>query len=440
MSFYVVRKDEHLGPFTVSALKKLYKDGKLKPESLLWKEGMKEPLSFGRIFFKRKATSAKSQLPPLPTVGKDKIVLPPLPGESVQKKSKAIQENKKVEVIKEDPAKKPRWVLYSVVCFIFMMSLGIALYMYGRSLALNSSFARPELMSLSDYNRLKRVSSLNPEKNQFNYALSQDKKSLWIATNSPLHSKVEVKLSSIKERSLGGDISLTAHGELKNNLIELSEFKFSKGTRLVDALYEIEINSYGKDETPFYHEYYHSFSKKINYKSKAFISNFSATEFKKILGKMILKKKRNTLEFWSEIAQKYQTVKVITEQIRKGIETALMGREKNWKLSVLNFENKYKASWGKFFTEFVKANDKSYISYSKKKFENKKKVLAYYNNLSNLAIQIGEESMKTLEDLQAVNYLQLTQAQKDIFKQKTTQALKNIEQNCDEKINEIKAL
>ena len=155
---------------------------------------------------------------------------------------------------------------------------------------------------------------------------------------------------------------------------------------------------------------------------------------------MILKKKRNTLEFWSEIAQKYQTVKVITEQIRKGIETALMGREKNWKLSVLNFENKYKASWGKFFTEFVKANDKSYISYSKKKFENKKKVLAYYNNLSNLAIQIGEESMKTLEDLQAVNYLQLTQAQKDIFKQKTTQALKNIEQNCDEKINEIKAL
>ncbi len=141
----------------------------------------------------------------------------------------------------------------------------------------------------------------------------------------------------------------------------------------------------------------------FKYVGQGLLTSFAKKDFYKQLKKYLKKKESNTKDFWSELNQKYSTVLSITGQIKEGINVIFEGGAKDWSLKILNFEKEYQTKWGQFFTEFVKANDRSYKKISSKNFENRESVLASYNHLTELAVQIGEESMAVLENLQNYN-------------------------------------
>ncbi|MBT4791504.1 MAG: hypothetical protein HON90_08030, partial [Halobacteriovoraceae bacterium] len=147
----------------------------------------------------------------------------------------------------------------------------------------------------------------------------------------------------------------------------------------------------------------------------------------------------NTNLFWQELAQKYQTIKVITEQIKQGFAKVFIGPHQKWHQRVKLFENEYKSQYGIFFTEFVKANEASYEKLMKKTFKNSQEVLASYSYLSTLATDIGEQSMDILEELQTFDVKRMTPASKEQLRQNIMSKLEVIITKSDEKMSQLES-
>ena len=470
MEWFILNKDEHLGPFSEDSIKSFFQEKKIGEDQLIWKEGWDEPQTFVEVFSSKASSDLPPDLPPLPPeafIDSKPVESRPKPNEKTTKVSKPVQtvevktnpkplkvKNQEIREneeslelnISDDPVEhseevsggkkaKKYAIIFSSVIIIMMIGLGIWIYFEA-----NKRFHRPSLMALKDYNRLLNASKEPLGKSNFEFALSKDKKSLWLSTNIPLEGSVILSLKGIQGKTLGEVVELSALGELSNFLIDLKRLKFKQGSRLVDGVYEVQISSNQILELPWFQRFFYDGPREITWTEKRLISTFGVKEFKKQLARLNKAKKNNTKDFWLEIGEKYKTVMMITGQIRGGVESIFSQEEADWKSKVLNFENKYKTTWGQFFTEFVKANDKSYAKYVNKNFEDQAKVLEYYNNLSNLAIQIGEESMRVLEGFQEQDFSKVTGSEKDEKVLEATSGFMNIEKQCEEKIKEIKSL
>jgi hypothetical protein len=170
---------------------------------------------------------------------------------------------------------------------------------------------------------------------------------------------------------------------------------------------------------------------------KVLISSLDIKSFKKQLQRFLKRKFHNSKSYWQEIIQKYQTVKMITDQIKVGFDQLFFKQPAPWPKRIVNFETQYRNKWGQFFTEFVKANESSYEKLSVKKFDDKQKVLASYNNLSNLAIKIGETAMVALERLQAFDFKNATEESIKKLNQENSLEFVKIMESCEQKAKEL---
>ena len=488
MDYFILKDNEHLGPYGADVIVRFLKQGKISKNQLLWREGLSKPRRFDDLFKPVKKKHLKKEIP---TVSQKKVTtntlavkLPPLPIEaqipnidnipSVRRYKKKVQPKRAIHIETYTPSLKDqvidktkefgKWSYPLIVEFartskditlhlkelkishkrlkqvsVFMVLLVVVAFGI-KFIPKGVDLDRPAKMSLTDFNRLKKIVGLPTLKTQLGYVLSKDKKTLWVATNLKGSGEVTAKFKSIKNRSLGQAVEFYSTGQLSNHLVEFKKFKFNKGARLFDALYEIEIKSTKPLSLSYWDKMKGENSIVMNYVGKGLVSSYNATQFKTLLGKMIQQKRKNTKDFWLEIGEKYKTVKMITSQIQDGIDDIFNKNKDQWEMGIINFENQYRQSWGQFFTAFVKANDKSYAKYAKKKFEDKAEVLAYYNNLSNLAIQIGENSMATLEVLQGLNLEKVTSEMWDEIHEKAIQEFKKIQDQCDENMKKIEQL
>ncbi len=334
----------------------------------------------------------------------------------------------------EEGEKKKKWAKVILVVVLLFAVLGGGVFWF---LNQKTELIRPSNMSLKDFNRLKETVAMGGIVNQFSFALSKDKKTIWVATNNPLSGKVFVKIKGIKNEALGDYIEAKGSGELKDHLIEIKNLKFVLGSRFVDGIYEVAIESTSNLEVPIQRRFLHENNTKIKYVGKVLISNFDMKTFKKQLKKYLAKKFNNSQSYWQEIVQKYQTVKMITDQIRVGFEDLFKNQKAPWDKKIVNFEAQYRNKWGQFFTEFVKANEASYEKLALKKFEEQEKVLASYNNLSNLAINIGETAMVALEKLQGFDFSKADEKSINALMKNNSNEFQKIITSCDEKIKEI---
>jgi hypothetical protein len=484
MEWFLIKQNEHLGPFSEDAIHQLFSSKEIVGSTFIWREGWKEAQTYSKTFLE-----VGEIIPPKPAVPKKLVKtkespilnvgdlppdLPPIPLDAIPAVSKKIvdltepespqveitpseskQVLKKIKPAISSKSLKNNQVTMSniepsvencnksffkkvkiVVALTLLIFISIPSVLYYQSKT--SVFSRPKLMTMRDYKKLKMTAMSDESELKFSFALSKDKKSIWIATNNPAEGEIYVNMKSVTNRSLGKTVEFNASGKLENKLVVLNKFQFIKGSRFVDGLYSVELSTTEKLNIPLHHKFFTTHNTEFKYVDQTVVTSLSIKDFKRQLSKYLKMKKSNSNEFWIEITEKYKTVKMITGQIRDGIKDIFKGEPEDWSKKIIEFENKYKTNWGQFFTAFVKANELSYKRYVSEKVEDPVKVLATYNNLSKLAIMIGEESMSSLEALQAFNGKGETSENKIILQEKTTEKLSGIIEKCEEKISEIK--
>ncbi|MDH5414733.1 MAG: DUF4339 domain-containing protein, partial [Flavobacteriaceae bacterium] len=79
MEWFVIKENEHFGPYSEQALRQMHFDGIVHNSSLIWREGFENPKSYNDVFY------SSSKLPPIPTEEEYLRDLTRLEVESVQK-------------------------------------------------------------------------------------------------------------------------------------------------------------------------------------------------------------------------------------------------------------------------------------------------------------------------------------------------------------------
>ena len=161
--------------------------------------------------------------------------------------------------------------------------------------------------------------------------------------------------------------------------------------------YEIELYTPSRLEKPIFN-FLNGFKTQFQFFQKVLISTMKPEEFEKALATYSSKKKYNETQFWSELKQKYQTLKMITLQIQDGVRDVFDGSGSNVEKINL-FETQYKNKYGNFFTNFIITNEKSYENLVQKNFPDKVDIISNYTRLSKLARSIGIESVGVMEKL-----------------------------------------
>jgi hypothetical protein len=488
MEWFVIYNNEHLGPFSERVLHQLFSEGDLNEQSLIWREGLenavtyeaqflftKEELTFKPLVqivekFETKSKPKNHQseeedddLPPaLPTealVRKDQPKTKTKtrhmsPEVKVEKKSREVPETrpetlKKVQEINEIATEQIELMatkiqkegqknkLYFFLGIFLLLILIFPLGFYIKSTYI--TFSRPSLMSIDDYTRLKDVSLDKSFDNKFALATSSDRSTIWLSTNIPYEGEVYIKLKSIKDKTLSNaEIELQGQAKLRGKLVTFENWTFNKGTKLVDGYYNVEAYTITDLTIPLIEKYSPKRKQQFRFFDQVLISPMPASEFNKMLTSVTKEKVTNDQTFWIELKQKYETIKVITTQIRDEMETAFSNSNSRWEEELKKFELKYKREFGAFFTSFVIQNDESYEALKAKEFSNKMEIIANYTRLSNLAKDVGKVSMDIFHQMESFDGLD--DARKENLRQEASQKLGEIIRTCEEKIQMIQTL
>ncbi|MCO4752831.1 MAG: DUF4339 domain-containing protein [Bacteriovoracaceae bacterium] len=436
MNWFVIKENEHLGPFQDEDLKRLHINGEISNSTMLWRDGMGKAQSYEDLFVEVAPPAFNI---PIPTEEEDEVP-PPLPPEVLKAPSKqhlvssVSEAAEKVEsVVPEfNPPPTPVAVpteqaqdepiaeqhleddvepesnsrgpnLFKIfatiaVLLIIIGGAGAGWFYYASQF---KPFPRPNKMSLNDYNKLIQTAQKEGQ-NQFAIAMAGDKSGLWVATNSPFRGEVSLKLNSIDGKVLSTKkVVAQSTGTLENRVIEFKNFEFEQGQRLVDGMYNVEIRNSSNLEVPLVAK----FSKKqqsFDFSQQMLLTSFSKEAFERALTSFEEKQKTNDSIFWEELLQKYQTVNAMSLKIEKAMSKIFQSDSNHWNNSIENFEKEYIRNFGNFFTSFVIQNEFAYEDLKRKEFHNKVEVVSSYTRLTKIAKRVGAETMRALELLKSV--------------------------------------
>lgn len=483
MEWFVIYNSEHLGPFSETVMHQLYKEGDVKDETLVWREGMDDPVSYRDQFILK---TEELDFRPLEEVSEsveevlwesdeeeDDEVPPPLPPSVIESNLKnetkeevtveqpevqqedileeeADEDNdedaqdylnhlvddeilEEAQRIESSSKKKKSFLFASIIIFVVFLIPGLV-YIKNSYL----SFSRPSMMSIGDFERLEEVSKDPSFTNKFAIALGQERARIWMSTNIPYEGEVILKLKAIKEKTLtNSEVIAMSKGYLKGKLVVFDEWTFTQGMKLVDGYYHVEALTTRDLEVPLILKLYPSRKTQFRFFDELLISKLSKKEYDEALGKTKKELTRNDLEFWDELKQKYRTIKMITLQIKTEMDRAFDSKNIMWIEELKKFENKYKREFGAFFTNFVIQNDESYKKLKEKKFSNKIEIISNYNRLSRLAKDIGRVSMDVFHEMETFDGID--DARKEVIRKRADKELDQIINTCDQKINIIQA-
>lgn len=477
MKWFLIKQNEHYGPFKEEQLHSFFKRKKISKNTLVWLEGWAESKTYSNAFLEKTSESITSLQKEVDDEVKFVEDLPPeLPVEvqAIQLKKSAIsveastakfegkldkvdeidfieiEREEKLEVFDsiDEPGSnnEDSWgeitkkssnklipVFYGSIFILILFATGVWFY----SESQGNYFARPANMSFSHFEKLQKIAKVKKRSTDFGFTLSRDKKNIWISSNNPLEGEVLIEFKSIDGKTLGGKTQIKGSATLKNHLLVMDEFEFIEGSFITDGYYEVSLQSLRPLESSFFQKYFVKAEREVNFQEDVLISTLSRLDFNKSLKKVSAKKKENNSEFVKELAQKYKTIKMITTQIQSAVEKVFIGPVSEWRKRVDIFEKEYKRNFGIFFTRFVIANEDSYKSLMKMKFKNKNEVISNYSKLSTIARDIGVESMGILEDLESTKP-SLSRIKK--IKEKSRTRLNKIVKECELKLQEIQSI
>lgn len=493
MEWFLIKANEHLGPFDEEGLKALYRDGGFTADALVWREGWADAKTYEEVFLadenQFKPISESENIPieeDVKVVKSDELPpdLPPdLPIEDkkeephagvvetyVQKERSAIMENPLLDEVEEEtiPGQKieiqheengeeePEEVIdfnefefeydknekiilgrvkkIAILAIIVLVAFSGYLYFSDREII----FKRPTTMSLGDYERLVKSAKADSSELRFAFALASDKRTLWASTNNPLKGEVFINLESKKGRVLGRDVEVKAKGKLSKGLITFKDFQFVKGNRFIDGYYDVEIYTVDDLTVPLFQKFFKPTDKQFRFINEFLITSMLQVDFEKQLKEFSSKKMINAEDFWIEVYQKYQTIMEITKKIEQGFERILNAPEVRWNQEIKRFRDRYSREYGVFFTEFVRANEASYQVLTSKDFDDRIEIVGNYERLSALSKKIGKETVVLLADLEAANISNMNDEQRKQMKENALAPFKLIIAECERKLAVLK--
>lgn len=422
MKWFVIKENEHIGPYSEEDIKNLYAQGKLKNVSFLWREGMDEPRSYKSLFIDVQVEEIDDDVPPPlpPEVTTSKVEpeqeedLPPpepvaLKTPTSSEEAEALEESEVemdppeheiptyVVTQSEEGGKKSRSLKKVLIIALIVLVTGAASF-YFLQASSSKSFARPSKMGVRDFKRLMKGLAFD----KITAAISKDKTSIFVSVPQKLQGPVELKIRSFDGQVLSVDpIKANSTSMLSNHIVEFKEFNFDEGQRLVEGWYEFDLQSLGELESPFT-LFGEEESKQISFRTKALLTTKTVSDFGKALENFNEKNSDNSRQFWEELIQKYETMKAMALKIESDMRPIFESDASSWNASIDAFEASYTNNHGKLFTAFVIQNEKAYEDLKQQDFEDSVEVIANYTRLTKLAKSVGLETMNALDILREV--------------------------------------
>jgi hypothetical protein len=437
--WFVIRNDKHLGPFTLVELSEMSEKNKIDDNSQIWKNGFDSSKKYKDILLDLEGVPDLP--PPLPiealSLSEEKPTFEEIAEETeelaeVNSLDQVEQEIESIEV--DDIAKSinMKRSLIKVALALIPIALVLAGYL---SLPYFNKVTRPSKMLLSDFKSLETIIEEDRQENQFEFYVSKDRSSLWMGTNISYTGDLVFKFSTVNKKHLGEEeVEAIAYGKLENHIATFDSITFSKGQKIHEGFYTVEVYTVKALTIPFAKKYLSSKKNvEFRYFNTVYLGHLQIERFQQILSKRQADERKNENKFWEELRQKYLTIKMISLQIQAAIQRVFEINDLSWKKKVSLFEDEYKSKYGDFFTSFVIANEKSYNILKEKDFTDKLDIISNYTKLSRIAKNIGTHTMSVLHSLE------MATEQTSELQSESEARLKGIISICDQKIEMIDA-
>ncbi len=281
--WYIFQGTQHRGPFSVDELASMFREGNLKRETLIWKEGVSEwePIfkvpEYAFLFHEMPTTppvpamdislptGPKLEMPDLPP-----DLPPPMPALGAQKKSGSSTNHKKnltpapiafkdptrldlppvpelTEMLKENEVKgknlaRYKWIV--VLVFVFLVGLGVYLGLQSYMNVPKSLYIRG--INPSNLSRLEDVVQRNFNGDDVSiaaeFALTVDGKEIWMASNFNGSALLQVTLESVPDRVLGkAEVIIESRARLADHQARFNKIRLIKGEEFLPGEYTYKL-------------------------------------------------------------------------------------------------------------------------------------------------------------------------------------------------------
>ncbi len=344
---------------------------------------------------------------------------------------------KKLEETSDSPSFQ-KWKKYCLVSLGSLVSIFFIYLFVDYYLLFVRGSDKHSDISQVDNMRLKKVSLDKSSESLFSFSLAKDKEQIVVSTNNPYQGEILARFKSVPGQVLrNNEIEFQTIGKLERKQIVFNEFNFTKGERIVDGYYDVQIISLNSLKKSIVGKFLGKQEPTFEYFDRVFVSSLSIQAFTKVHQSKQMKELRNESKFKMAISEKYKTISAISKQILDEIKKidSKNGKDR-WDESVEKFEQTYTASFGQLFTSFIIENERSFEELNKKEFQDKSLILNEYTELSSKAKNLGQTVMDVLDEYK------FSSPSEEGFSDMVIKSIEKIEAfgiSCDEKAMEFSA-
>lgn len=401
VKWFVLLPTGHEGPYSLDALIRSYEQKRLAVDVKIWAEGLNEPVLLRDVLNRE----ISEEVPGIPD-------LPPLPEEDAPP---PFDEAEDIPATPEEVVTKPKkvwpFIAAAVALMIFFAMAGISKKFE------NFTIRRYPKMTLELHEKIMKELSFDgwDKKIFFKEYLPSDQTQIWLVTSGYQRCKVEATFHSLDNKLLSMQdekVQFKSEGELKDHVVELSKFDFQHGTKIIPGLYEMDVKASECVWDGFLPKLMNKFmSPEESYIARTKVVLFSkgAEEFNRILDKLIQKKMalelkdKNEAElFWQDLQQKLETLQAISMQIELLIVDFLEQGAGKFNSGLKPMVDLYTKKFGSFLTSFVIENEKYFQSLNISDTADASQKRNYELMVKLTSKKIGFESMKFIEEFQAI--------------------------------------
>jgi len=394
----------HEGPYSLNDVIQKLQLKQISHESTIWAEGLTQPVSISVVL-----KNSQKQVDVLPDLPQDDVPPPPIPS------------SEEVEIIEipPPPVESPKMTEAKHYLLAGLMVLGLGIFAATQWIKSSEVFKiqRYPKMTLDQHDSILRHFRFDgwDKKIFFKEYVPSDLSTIWLVSSGFQTCDVSATFESQKDKLIALEsekISFKTSGTLKDHVVEFSNFEFISGTKILPGMYEMDIKATNCSWDGGAAKLANLFTgPDLTYlaKMKVILYHKGATEFNLLLDKLLRKKMEADLSgqnqediFWQGLQEKFQTLMAVTLQIEQLLLDLVTKDSKEFNSSLRPAIDVYTQKYGQFLTNFVIANENYFNELSKSHIKNISKKRTYETTVKLTAKRIGLESMKIIEDLQAL--------------------------------------
>jgi hypothetical protein len=387
--WFIVKDDEHLGPYDHHDLKDFHREKKIEMDTKIWKKGLPKAIFYSEINLyvtaqkKSKKYKTKEQ-------------------EVIQKLESGLKVLQHQEPFKLPGTKKEfPWskVALSFAATVILAAMPFVFELVSLS---SKSVSMPSGMKKADHARLVAASSNAFEELTSSYAASKDMSEIFMATNFPFDGRVRLKMTSVQGKMLRPEIVvIESEGMLKDRIAVFNNLKYDVGTRLVPGYYQFTVELVGKPAGSYFIENFMDLPKKFSVQTVELVSVLPKSVYDDKLARAQALRDNAEKRIWFELQQKYLTVKAVVEQIKSELFMVYSENveEVPWENNLSAFESKYDRYFGVFFAKFANQEYSTIPGYDTIETGEQRDVKNYYKDLVSITTNAANDSARSLRDL-----------------------------------------